>query len=275
MTGLGFRRSRYVLRCIPFACCGSIEAHWRILFLPHLNFVLQSVTLRHKVHAMPTSTEAEEHLRVIRSLMEKATIYRAISAPTALIGGLASMSFGTWFYFAHRSIPAGAEADAYSRSFLVGWLAVLVVTSVANFWLIWRAAARRAEQFISAAMRKALWALLPPMLCGAFFTVVISHSPSHPEITSLPPYWMVFYGLGLLATAQFSPRSISLLGWCFLFAGFACFGIHGWLEGAQYMVQGKAHHLAAANWMMLATFGLFHLIYAGCTWPRGNVAGDV
>ena len=30
---------------------------------------------------------AEEHLRVIRSLMERATVYRAISAPTALVGG--------------------------------------------------------------------------------------------------------------------------------------------------------------------------------------------
>ena len=39
---------------------------------------------------MPTRSEAEEHLRVIRSLMEKATIYRAISAPTALLGGVLS-----------------------------------------------------------------------------------------------------------------------------------------------------------------------------------------
>ena len=37
---------------------------------------------------MNERTRAEEHLRVIRSLMERATIYRAISAPTALVGGL-------------------------------------------------------------------------------------------------------------------------------------------------------------------------------------------
>ena len=87
---------------------------------------------------------------------------------------------------------------------------------------------------------------------------------------------MVFYGLGLLATAQFSPRSISLLGWCFLFAGFVSFGVHGWLEAPEIPGQYETHpHLVAANLMMLATFGFFHLIYAGCTWPRGNIAGDV
>ena len=36
---------------------------------------------------MPDHTEAEEHLRVIRTLMERATVYRAISAPTAFFGG--------------------------------------------------------------------------------------------------------------------------------------------------------------------------------------------
>ncbi len=40
---------------------------------------------------MATHSEAEEHLRVIRSLMERGTIYRAISAPVALAGGLCSI----------------------------------------------------------------------------------------------------------------------------------------------------------------------------------------
>jgi len=216
---------------------------------------------------MPTSTEAEEHLRVIRSLMEKATIYRAISAPTALIGGVASTLFGAWLYFHRRPLPIGGEEQEFSRLFLMGWVAVLAVTAVANFWLIWRAAGRRGERFISPAMRKALWALLPPMLCGAFFTVLMARSTNSPSISSLPQYWMVFYGLGLLATAQFSPRSISVLGWCFLFAGFLSFVIQGWLEWG-------AHRLTAANLMMLATFGVFHLIYAACTWPR-KTGGEV
>ena len=38
---------------------------------------------------------ARQQLRVIRSLMERATIYRSLSAPTALVGGL--LSFGGLF----------------------------------------------------------------------------------------------------------------------------------------------------------------------------------
>ena len=208
---------------------------------------------------MPTSTEAEENLRVIRSLMEKATIYRAISAPTALVGGIASTLFGGWLYFQSRSLPADLAGTAFGTCFVVGWLAVLAITMIANFGLIWRAAVKRQERFISPAMRKALWALLPPMLCGGCFTAVLTVEPAH---WLLPQFWMIFYGLGLLATAQFSPRAISILGWCFLFAGLASFGI-------QYgTVREIWRDATVANGLMVATFGLFHLIYAACTWPR-------
>ena len=40
---------------------------------------------------MDPRPKAEEDLRVIRSLMERATVYRAISAPTALVAGLLSI----------------------------------------------------------------------------------------------------------------------------------------------------------------------------------------
>ena len=216
---------------------------------------------------MPTSNEAEEHLRIIRSLMEKATIYRAISAPTALIGGLTATGLGAWFYFQARQAPPDSEDAQLAMPFIVGWVAVLVVTTVANFWLIWRAACKRQEQFISPAMRKALWALFPPMLSGAFFTVLMGFVWAGQTTWALPPFWMVFYGLGLLATAQFSPRSIPILGWCFLLAGFVSFGVAYWLDVKGLMDRAEVQR-ATANLLMVATFGLFHLVYAACTWSR-------
>ena len=52
---------------------------------------------------MTEPAEAREQLRVIRSLMERATIYRSISAPTALIGGLLSLGgFATAYYAKHH-----------------------------------------------------------------------------------------------------------------------------------------------------------------------------
>ena len=40
---------------------------------------------------MNEQSRAEEDLRVIRTLMERAATYRAISAPTALVGGILSI----------------------------------------------------------------------------------------------------------------------------------------------------------------------------------------
>jgi hypothetical protein len=49
-----------------------------------------------KVIAMSTTEVALENLRIIRSLMEKAHIYRAVSAPAALTGGLLALAASAW-----------------------------------------------------------------------------------------------------------------------------------------------------------------------------------
>ena len=203
------------------------------------------------------ATQAEEHLRVIRSLMEKATIYRAISAPTALVGGVLSLVVGGLLHWLSDR-PGVPEAQAV-QFFLGGWLGVLASTAVANTWFLWRDALRRGEDFISPGMRKALWALFPPLLSGAAFTAILGLDQFH----SLPPIWMVFYGLGLLATTQFSPCAIPRLGWAFLLIGLAFLAVTSGVFGDK-----AAQALAAPNLLMIASFGGLHIIYAGCTWRR-------
>ena len=65
-------------------------------------------------------SKAEEDLRIIRSLMERATVYRAISAPAALIAGLLSI------------LAAGAiyRRPVHGRVFAAVWLVVLVFAVV-------------------------------------------------------------------------------------------------------------------------------------------------
>jgi len=94
------------------------------------NFVLQSNALSRKVHAMPTRSDAEEHLRIIRSLMEKATIYRAISAPAALVGGALAVALagGCWWF--------GRPANGFLSSFVPPWLVLLAVTATFNACLL-------------------------------------------------------------------------------------------------------------------------------------------
>lgn len=203
-------------------------------------------------------TEAEEHLRVIRSLMEKATVYRAISAPTALVGGLASVVMGGLLFAGWRQFPGSMRARAY---FLAGWAAVLLVTAMANTWFLWRDARSRGDSFISNGMRHALLAMAPAILCGAGLSGFLIGWRLE---LLLPPIWMLCYGLALLATRGFAPGSIQRLGWAFLVAGFVALflltqGGGEWAEGPN-----------APNLMMVATFGLLHLIYAACIWSRGG-----
>jgi hypothetical protein len=167
---------------------------------------------------MPTREEAEEHLRVIRSLMERGTIYRAISASGALVGGMVTL-LGCGFLALKSPLP-GAPSSAPNELmptpvyplFLPTWLVVLAVTVLVNIYLLWRDAERRGDVFLSPGLRAALRALIPSCLVAAVLTFLAADF-------LLPIAWMIFYGLSLLATQHFAPRSIMLLGWAFLATG--------------------------------------------------------
>ena len=225
---------------------------------------------------MSIRTEAEENLRVIRSLMEKATVYRAISAPAAAVGGILALAglfaFGNWASGDHRNHPT----DISTAAFLGLWLGILVIAGVANCVFLHRDAKRRNEQFVSAGMRWAVSALAPPFLVAGFFTLVALTAARPGTIVSV---WTFCYGLALLATSHFAPKSLIRLGWTFLFAGFVSLSFLVYWDVAA--LSGRLNDpgpaearvrsvsiLGAQKWMALS-FGAFHLIYAGCAWPRG------
>lgn len=96
--------------------------------------------------------QAEEHLRVIRSLMEKATIYRAISAEAAAVGGalaiFASFAFGSWLPLGARPEPSAPMSAA---AFFGLWFGILAITAIANFCFLRRDAIRRGNRLYRAA----------------------------------------------------------------------------------------------------------------------------
>jgi hypothetical protein len=212
-------------------------------------------------------SEAEEHLRVIRSLMERATIYRAISAPTALVGGLLSVAVGAVLHFRGSDSAQAGLQDAESVIFLAAWGAVLTITGMANVWFLAREAQRRGGAFLSPGMRKALFALFPAMLAAGVITVAFA---TLPWIGVLPIVWMIFYGLALLSAAQFSPQAIPRLGWGFLIAGLICVG----LVVARWRVSDVPRLLDYPNLLMALTFGGLHLLYAVCTWSARESEED-
>ena len=206
---------------------------------------------------MTDRTEAEEHLRVIRSLMEKATIYRAISAPGALIGGGLSVLTavgGYWLGHPWFNVP-----QQWFR-FGIPWALVFVLTTSANFFLLRRDAQRRSETFVSQRMQLAIRGMLPGLLGGGL-AVFLTCNGGWAATASL---WVLFYGISLLAASHFAPKSICWLGRAFFVAGSALLA-----GGSVFFEQWRdVNQIGAANAIMGSTFGLFHLIYAACTWPR-------
>ena len=207
---------------------------------------------------MPTRSDAEEHLRIIRSLMEKATIYRAISAPGALVGGVLAVGLagGCWWF--NRS-QAGVHP-----LFVLPWLLLLAVTAAVNACLLWKDARRRGELFVSSGMKVALRAMIPGLIAGGFCTLIAADNAA-PLTATL---WVLCYGVSLLAASHFAPKSIQWLGRAFFVTGALLL-----LATTLVLDQWRGRNqLAVAHLIMGLTFGVFHLVYAALVWPRGAAA---
>ena len=83
--------------------------------------------------------DAEEHLRIIRSLMERATVYRAISAPTALFAGsLSILAASAIFLNNETGLTLGFQIAGHG--FVTIWLIVLLLALGMNAFFIRREA---------------------------------------------------------------------------------------------------------------------------------------
>jgi hypothetical protein len=212
-------------------------------------------------------SKVEEHLRVIRSLMERATIYRAIAAPTALVAGLLSI-FAAGAIFVNNEMSLNADFQITAREFAFAWLVVLLISLAANAFFIRREALRTERPFISPAMKLALRAIAPCLLIPLSVTIWFLQTGylGNQELF-LVAVWTGFYGLALLSTNLFAPRSLGLLGWAFLLTSVAIPVLDRAIE--------TDFSADIPDLAMGVTFGLYHLIYAACTWPgRGVLASE-
>ena len=119
---------------------------------------------------MSDRARAEEDLRVIRGLMERATIYRAISAPTALVAGTLSILSAGLIYL-NNDVNLIFGRPVGPREFALIWIDVLILGSVANGFFVWREAKSGGRPFISPGMKLALRAIGPNLLIPLAFTI--------------------------------------------------------------------------------------------------------
>lgn len=213
----------------------------------------------YKVWRMDGRATAEENLRVIRQLMERATVYRAVAAPSALVAGILSL-FAAGLVYSNNEVRPVLGRTVGPREFALLWIMVLVLAGIANAFFLWREAQRDGRPFVSSGMKLALRAIAPNLLIPAAFTVwFLQTGYLGAQELQLVTVWVAFYGLGLLATGLFAPSSLSALGWAFLLTALATPVLGDAIDRLTDDVPDT---------IMGLTFGVYHLIYAVAAWAR-------
>ena len=200
---------------------------------------------------MTTREEAVEQLRVIRSVMERATIFRALSGETALIGGAVALA------------AAWASEKFQGWLWASWWLGGLVLVLAFNVFQILRMRAVHDRPFWSSGLRVALRGALPSLIAGGFLGLLFVRSGASQPAACL---WILHYGLALLAIREFAPKSMVWLGWAFVIFGVA--SLAG-VTGVVNLPMEWTQRLNGSRLMALA-FGGFHLVYGGLIVTTGT-----
>ncbi|MBC8125804.1 MAG: hypothetical protein H8M99_01470 [Gloeobacteraceae cyanobacterium ES-bin-144] len=203
---------------------------------------------------MNTREEAVEQLRVIRSIMERATIYRALTGETAMLGGAVALAV------------AWASEKRHGWNWASWWLGGLALVLAFNVFQILRVKAVNRQPFWSSGLRLALRGALPSLIAGGFLGLLFVRTGTVRSEEAAACLWILHYGLALLAIREFAPKSMVWLGWAFVI-----FGV-GSLASVTGVVDVSAEwtrHLNGSRLMAIAFSG-FHLIYGGLILTTGG-----
>jgi len=200
---------------------------------------------------------AAEHLQVIRTLMERSTLYRRALTPIMLVTGVIGI------LAALGAIVTGIGTD---RAFLLYWMSVGLGAVFVAFLLARRQALKDAEPFWSPPTRRVAQALSPPLIVGLLLGVWAALSGWGDVGVLVLPTWMMLYGCAIHAAGFFMPRGMKLFGWGMIATGGLVMAI---LEPFARLVSLRC----AAHGVMGLSFGLLHLaygVYLYFTEKRGN-----
>lgn len=189
---------------------------------------------------------AAEQLQVIRTLMERAAVYRRALAPImSYVGAVGLLA----------ALVATVLQINTARGFVGFWLGVGAVAAAGAFLLVRRQALKEAEPFWSLPTRRVARAVLPAFFTGFFLSILLLAAPKSDWASplALPALWLVLYACGLHSAGSFMARGIRLFGWLLLLGG------SGLLAAALFTQQPPA--FLAGHWIMGAAFGGLHLAY--------------
>ena len=188
---------------------------------------------------------ATENLQVIRTLMERAAVYRRALAPIMLLTGTLGLLAAVAGLLFQVERP---------RSFAGLWLGTAVAAVAGTFLLARRQAIKDQEAYWSPPTRRVAQALLPPLLCGLFVGVVLIVPDVNRVVDfTLAWVWMLFYGCALNAAGFFMTRGIKWFGWIFILSAMGLVILT--------LLTNSSLRPGSGNLVMGFFFGALHLAY--------------
>jgi hypothetical protein len=193
--------------------------------------------------------QAAHQLEIIRTLMERAALYRRALGPITLLTGALGCVAAAIGWLADLGSP---------RGFGVYWMLVGCLGLGAAVLVARRQALREREAFWSPPTRRVTQALLPALFAGLFVGGLAVWPPWRDPLQMwwLPGIWMVLYGCAMHAAGFFMARGIKWFGWAFILTGCVLLVV---LTERSYASGMPA--LRHAHVLMGATFGGLHLVY--------------
>jgi hypothetical protein len=197
----------------------------------------------------------EEELAEIKSIMERSTRFLSLSGLSGVLAGVYALAAAGltwyWIYFPSSSWGAGTATlsfrEVLNRLLLLG-LATLIAAVSTAYFLSKKKGSNSSQIFWTPASKRFLQALFLPVALGGFFCFALLHEQA---FVLIPAATLIFYGIGLVQSAQFTLGEIKNLGYTQLALGLIAsfypdFGLLCWALG----------------------FGAFHVIYGALMYFR-------
>ncbi len=193
-------------------------------------------------------------LSSIRNLMERSSKFISLSGLSGIMAGIYSLVgayTGYKFFYKANSITeyskdyAGTETILWQPVLLIA-IAVIVLSVVTGFLLTIRQAKKRNEKFWNPISKRLLTSAAIPLCTGGAFIFIILLKGNYETIA---PCCLLFYGLALVASSEYTFTDIKWLGYCEIILGLLAallpdFGFLCWIIGFGFLhiIYGSIMH---------------------------------
>jgi fumarate reductase subunit D len=197
---------------------------------------------------------AEKELAEIKSMMERSTRFLSLSGLSGVLAGTYALLGATlayhWIYFPNPPYGFDYSPDINENTFFNLIIASFTVLglSIGTAWLLSQKKSKRISQKIwTPAGKRFVLSLFTPVLVGGLFCFALMY---HEYYLLIVPATLIFYGIALVNSSQFSLSDIKYLGFCQIILGiissfFPAYGLIIWALGfgIMHIFYGTLMHL--------------------------------